>query len=484
VSAERNRTRDRGSIGVASEAGRTWLAGSYVYAAVVALGLGYFLLRVPIQLTDCLSNMVVLDQPWGDLMRKALDDRAYLRPGLWAQLKIVFDLAGGNYFLWFRLTQVIQVALLILLFVRLVQPRTAAAAAAIPLALGVLIGHHTFAFTVREAFPINTFLTILVSCALAANVAFGQRRPWSDVVAVALLVVSAATVESGVLVWVIFVGGYLLGLRAVSKRGMAALTAVLIGYFVIRSTMGVGLPGLEAREAGFGFTRYSGSQLQAMFGANPYGFYAHNVAVSILGVLFAEPRDGVWRLVRAANRGDVDVPAIVNVVASTFATLLIAGYGWARRREWMRLDFDHRDRLVLMFVFVLAANAAMSFAYTKDVIMSPAGFFCAAAVFAAAVHYVDAAAERRIRHPWLVTAMMAVLACTWAVRAVGIHAALSETASTVREQWASVDDYAAGRSAVDEKGLRLRQHLQDDAVVRYPAKPSLRDEWVVAFDVD
>ncbi len=49
----------------------------------------------------------------------------------------------------------------------------------------------------------------------------------------------------------------------------------------------------------------------------------------------------------------------------------------------MARTFSHGDRLVILFVVVLAANAAISFGYTKDIIMSPAGLFQAAAVFVA-----------------------------------------------------------------------------------------------------
>src|SRR5690606_33491386 len=73
----------------------------------------------------------------------------------------------------------------------------------------------------------------------------------------------------------------------------------------------------------------------------------------------------------------------VNVAASTGITFAIAVYSWRRRREWLARRFDRDDRLVLIFGMVLVANAVISYPYTKDVIMSPAGVFFAVAAFAA-----------------------------------------------------------------------------------------------------
>lgn len=459
---------------------------SYGYALIVAAGLGYFLMRVPIQVTDCFSNMLALDEPFGAMMRRILEDRSYLRPGLWAALKAVYELAGGEYFYWFRLTHVVQVLVVIVLFVRLADPRSLTEVAALPLGLAALIGSHTFAWTVREAFPINTFLTIVACCAAAANVAFARHRWWTDWLAALLFAFAALTVESGLLVWVIFAGAYVVGLRGVSRRGVIVLTVMLAGYFALRASLGVGVPDPVEREAGFGFTRRSGEELQSMFGANPRPFYAYNVIASVLGVLFAEPRDGVWRLTRATVQGARDLPAVVNVVSSTLATVVIGWFAWTRRAAWLSRQLDRRDRIVLLFGAVLIANAAISHAYTKDVIMSPAGFFFAAALLAAASELFESLPLRRWRTAAAAWAMIAVLSSTWAVRLVGVHAALGATAIDVREQWANVDDWMARRhmGPLDARGASLKRRLQDDAVVRFPVRPPIRDEWTVLFDLE
>ena len=381
----------------------------------------------------------------------------------------------------------LEALLVILLFVRLLQPRTRTAALVLPLAIAALIGSHTFAWTVREAFPINTFLTILLCCAAAANLAFARNRWWVDVLAALLFVVAALTVESGLLVWVIFVGGYLVGLRGVSRTGIAALAVLLAGYVALRfGVLGVGVPGLLERDAGFGFRRYDAAEIQQMFGGTRYVFYVYNVLASILTVLAAEPRDGVWRLTAGVVRQEVDPALVVNVVSSLAASLLIARFAWTRRHVWRTRTFDRRDQLVALFGIVLLANAAISYAYTKDVIVSPAGMFFAAALFAAGVDAVDrlsrpGAARAARAMAW---AFLAVLSCGWAVRTVGLHAALSETSAKVRDEWAYVDEFMVrwGFSESDSRAVALKRHLQDDAIVRHPAKPSIRQEWMRAFD--
>jgi hypothetical protein len=463
-----------------------WLYLSYAYAVVVAAILGYFLLRIPIQVTDSFLNMVALEQPLSDLMRGQFSDRGYLRPGLWAELKIVYDLADGNYFYWYRITQVVQAALTIVLFVRLLRPQSSTAAAVLPLGLAVLVGSHTFAWTVREAFPINTFLTIVLCCVAAANLAFARRRWWTDVLAVLLFVIAALTVESGLLVGVVFIGGYLLGLRGVSRSGVVLVGALTVAYFVLRFVvLDVGLPGLTAREAGFGFARRSATELDALFGDNPLGFYAYNVVVSLLNVLVAEPRDGVWRLLGGLMSGDVDPPFVVGFLSTTLATAVVGRFAWRRRQAWMSRRFERGDQLVLIFVLVLAANAAMCYAYTKDVIMSPAGVFFAAAVFVSVVDLVSQP-RRGTLQAIAVVAVVATLSTLWAVRAVGLHAALAASAGQVRTQWADVDGWLeAGRNTdLTPRAQALKRHLQEDAVVRHPARPPIREKWTRLFEVE
>src|SRR4030095_1837137 len=110
--------------------------------------------------------------PLGELVRDHLSQHAYLRPLLWAQIKIIYEWSGGDYYAWFRGLHVAQVCVLIALCVRLMRPTTALGLALVPLSLAVLVGAHTFGPLLREAHPINSYLTIVIASVAADNVAF------------------------------------------------------------------------------------------------------------------------------------------------------------------------------------------------------------------------------------------------------------------------------------------------------------------------
>jgi hypothetical protein len=451
-----------------------WL--SYGYALVAGLAMGHFLLGLPIQLTDSFGNMLKLSGSWGELLYGEFTQNAYLRPLLWANLKLVYDLSGGDYFTWFRGVHVIQVLILVVLYVALVRPRTLLDAAVVPFGLAVLFGMHTFAGTIREAFPINTFMTILILCLAAAIVALGPYRWWNDIVAMVLFVVASLTVETGLLIWVIFVGAALVGGRGLSRVGLAGLMALLGGYFYIRFVMfDVGSPGLVERSSGFGFGVLDPEDLIARFGGNPVPFYLYNIVTSAMSVLLSEPTAGVFRVTSAIARGDVDVQMIMNLVATVSVTAALALFVWRRRNEWLARRFDRDDRLVALFIMILAANAVISYPYTKDVIMSPAGAFFAVAGFAAVrniLTWLPARVSPRVATAALAAA--ALVSGTWAARVVGTHLNLRTGAYVERNEWVYADSALAdeGVTLTEAEQVLLRT-LRDDAIFVHPPPPPL-----------
>jgi hypothetical protein len=463
-----------------------WPVACYAYAAAVVVGFAYFLVGIPIQVSDSYGNMVqAAEGTLGTLVHGQFYQRAYLRPFLWANLRIVYDVAGGEYFAWFRGWHVAQVGLLVVLFVRLFRPRDAAGAVALPIGLAALIGLHTFAGTVREAFPINTFLTIVLCCFAAADLAMAEQRWWRNVAAAMLLAFAALTVESGLLVAVVFVSAYLAGARGVSRVGIAGIVAVVAGYFYLRFiVLNVGAPTLEERSSGFGFSSRDPEELIRMFGGNAIPFYLYNVTASLLSVVFSEPRAGVWAVTRGFVAGEPEFAGVVNVIASATATALIVAYGWRRRREWFSCQLDRDGQIVVVFCAVALASSVLSYAYTKDVILSSAG-----ALFALALAVVVRDLVRRV--PAMVTVrsvavagVLLLLSTTWAIRAVGIHLALRASGDQIRNEWAYVDQALArdGNQPVTQRAIALKQQLQQDAILRHPSRPPLAGRWVSWFE--
>jgi hypothetical protein len=469
---------------------RRWTtAAAYAYALAVAAILSYFLLDLPIQLSDSFGNMLKLQGvSLGELVYSEFWQRAYLRPFLWAELKVVFDLADGNYSTWYRWVHVFQVAAVVLLFVRLVRPRAAVDAVSLPLGLAALIGIHTFTGTVIEAFPINTFLTIVLCALLAAHLALSPYRWWNDVLAALLLVVAGLTVESGLLVGVIFLAAALVRSPGISRAGAAVQLALLAGYLVVRFTvLDVGSPTLAERASGFGSERLEPAELQQRFGDNPLPFYAYNVLSSLLSVVASEPRGGVWRVGFGATAA-IEPWIIVNWTSSILGSALIAMFAWQRRAAWRARELTHDDRIVVLFGAVLIANSVISYPYTKDVVMSPAGAFFALALAVAARHAVADVDWRGWRTP-AALALALVLSAGWSIRYIGVHANLRSAAYQVRDEWAVADTWIArqfGEAVLhDPAAQRLKQTLQADAVHLRPAlRPRLpHSRWTRLVEV-
>jgi hypothetical protein len=470
-----------------------WVRWAWVYGLIVAAGLAHFLFGIPIQYSDSFGNLLTLSTSWPELLAAQFSQRAFLRPGLWAALKAVHDLSGGEYTVWFRAVHAVQTGLLIVLYLKLIQPRTRWDAVLVPFGLAVLLGLHTFWGTVREAYPINTFLTIVLLCLAAAALSLARYRWWNDLLALACFAAAALTLESGLLVFVILVAGALAGARGVSRGGVALVALACVGYFILRfPILEVGSPGLMERASGFGFSVLEPTDLAARFGDSPIGFYAYNVAASIGSVLFSEPNSGLFELTRQWVESEVEPARVVNLLSSLAATGVLAMYAMPAYRRWRAGQRTRDDQLFAMAVAVVAANAAISYPYTKDVVMSPAGAFYAAAAFVAARSLIRRLAEglplstlqgRPEGRPLLMSknwrmvavgALMLVLGTCWALRFVGLHLHLRAEAHAARNEWAYRDnEVRRGDLELDGRSLELFRHLQRDAIYRYPAPPPL-----------
>jgi hypothetical protein len=317
---------------------------------------------------------------------------------------------------------------------------------------------------------------VVIYTLLAANLLMSRPRWWNDVLAVLLFVVSALTIESGLIVWVILVGGWLAGAKGISRGAVMVLTALFAGYFILRfPVLGVGAPDLMERSSGFGFRILDPPELVERFGANPSGFYLYNIACSAMSVLFSEPTGGVFRLTQQVLRRDFDVAAWISPIASLCATALVCIFVWRRRRAFLEWRLDRDDQLIALFGMVLVANAVISYPYTKDVVMSPAGAFLAVAVFAAARHILGWLPDVRApRAAMIVLALLAVTGATWGIRVTGTHLSLRRGAFVERNEWAYAEiSLAQDRVTMTDTDKSLFRTLRDDALFRHPAPPPL-----------
>ncbi len=454
-------------------------AAAWLYAAVAAGLASYFLVDIPVQLSDSLQNIFAADRRTiRELIVGNLWAGGYMRPLLFAPIRLVYLVSGGDYTAWFRGVHAVQLTLTIAAVVAALRVRTWAQASAAPLAVAMLLSIHTSADTIREAFPVNAYLTIVLCCVLTVLIASAPHRWWSDVAAFVLLAVAALSVESGLLVGVIVVAGYVAGWRGLSRWGVAATVAGVVAYLAVRYLVfNVGTPGLDERATGFGFAILEPETIQARFGANPLPLFAYNVLASMGSVLFAEPRAGVFWVVRQVMRGQIEPWVAVNLVACTSATVLLVAHIAAGRERWRRWALSDADRMIVVFIAVLGGNAAMNLVYTKDVIMSPAGALFALAVAGALAARLDERAPSRIPHA--ASALVAVLALTWGIKMMGVHYSLRDSAHATRKAWAYADSWLEDQevSLASPRERAIKDTLMADALWRGEARPRIQIHW-------
>jgi hypothetical protein len=453
----------------------------WLYAAVVTVVASYFLYDIPVQLSDSLANIlsvhrVTLSESFVDNLYAS----RYLRPLLFAPIRVIYVAAGDDLTVWFRGAHVVLLALTIAAFVAALQVRTWAQAASAPVALAVLLSMHTFAGTIREAFPVNAYLTIVLCCVLTVLLARSAHRWWSDLGAFLLLAVAALSVESGLLVGVIVVAAYAAGWRGVSRWGVAAAVAGVVAYLGMRYlVLSVGTPGLDERSTGFGLAILDPDAVQARFGANPLPLYAYNVLASVGSVLFAEPRAGVFWIARQLLEGRLEPWIVVNLVACTSITVLLIAHivrGWARWRHWQLAD---ADRMIVVFGAVLLGNAAMNLVYTKDVIMSPTGALVGLAAAGALAALSDGDASAPARVPLGITALVVVLALSWGIKMTGVHYSLRDGAYNNRKRWAYAESWFEREHTIfaSPRERAIKDRLAADALWNRPALPGIQIRW-------
>ena len=471
-------------------------AAAYLVAGVISLSFAYDLMRKPVQVSDSLIELLDVQQsPSLYATFVAHSPRGpFLRPLRQVQIKALFDAANGHYWLVFRGFHALLLAAALFLFTRALRVGGWGDFAAAVFALTVLTGLHTFRGTVREAFPINHFLEVIVFCLIALNLAQSRGGWWVDLAAAATFVAASLTLESGVLVWVVLVAAAACGVRGVSWRGIAATTVLLGAYLWVRfAVLSVGTPGLEGRDSGWWTAMLQPDEIERRFGADPTWFYVYNVVTSMLTVLFSDPDRGVFHTVRTWLDGEIPQRLYVATISSMLTTGLIAWAALARLRGRARDRSVEQvppsgpatsDQFFVIFGAVLAANTAMAYAYPKHEIVSAAGAFYAFAAFAAARYAIDHLQHLRRRAAYIsMCLLLGALASAWAFRSAGVHYMIQAQAFRERLEWARLDpDRLAERTYRDDASARalaaqLRQDALDLRMANANRLPGWADDW-------
>lgn len=446
---------------------------AWVAASLMAAAVSFSLVRIPLHVTDNLLVMLQLQAApsTAAVFWTYLGDAGFFRPLYWTQSKALLDASGGHYFFAYKAFHVVWACAVFALFVRTARVRTGIDLAAFVFALTVLTGLHTFRGTVWEGYPINHYLQIVVCCLGALALSQSRGGWWADAGAAALFVFAALALETGLLTWVVFFLARVAGLRGVSWKGVGAVTALVVGYLVVRFVvLATGTPEISERSTGFLFGRLERGDIAERFAESPYVLYAYNIVASALSVILSEPRGGTWDATRLWLEGNVAPWMVVALVSSLIATGLIVWFAAGRFRQWRAGEFEHGDQLVLVSLGVIGANAAICFLYTKDEIISTAGVFYALGVYAAVRAALTrfAAAPRAAFATAAMTVLLISASATWAIRSVGLHYHLYYAAHYSRNEWATVQEWMQSEDVepTTEQGRRMVAVLQAAAIER------------------
>ena len=456
-------------------------AATYGLASLFALALASDLLGMPVQVGDSLGELIdAQGSPsiWASF-EQSLYTTAYLRPLRIAQIKALSDLAHvSDYWLVFRGFHALLIGLAVFLFTRVLRVSTRTDFAAAAFALVTLTGLHTFRGTVQEAFPINHFLEMLVCCLLVLNLARSRGGIWVDAAAAMIFAAAALTLESGLLVWVVSCAAWTVGWRGISKHGLVLMTTLLLGYMYVRFTfLSSGMPTLLERSSGYWLSMLDPSELQQRFGSDPLVLYSYNVATSLMSVLFSEPQAGVFEGVRAWLDGRLLPHVVIPITTSVFATGLIV---WAAARRVQRRELDDTARFILIGVTVLGANAVLSFAYTKNEIMSIAGAFYGLAAYGAMRDGLIAVPSMPRSTGVVFAVLLCFLSVGWTIRSAGVHYVLRSQAFRHQADWVALPGLwqRSERWPSDRAEQQLIRRLREDAVnLELPNTRIGRPEW-------
>ena len=455
---------------------------AYACAAILASSVSYGLLRMPLQVHDSLDEIIAAQRSpgvWASFT-STIGETTYFRPLRVAETKLLFDVSRGRYFAAYKAFHIALLAAAFALFVGALRIETGADLAAALFALTIFTGLHTFLGLVKEAYPVNHFLQVVVLVLAAVRLSKARGSTWVDAAAIVTFVAACLTLESGLLVWVALTASRVAGRRGVSDRALVAMTGVLIAYGLIRFVwLAPHMQGM-ANASGYLFERLESSQIRERFGPGLTRFNVYNVLVSMATVLFSEPRGGVFVFCRAWSLGDVPPRMWINVVSSTITTALIAiaflSRGPSRSAETADL---------VVFAAVLAASAIASYAYAKDEIMSVAGVFYALAAFWA----VRDLMTRGLRAAPAVAVALSLLVAGsgWTMRTIGVNHVLRAQAFAFHNDWAWIpeDMERRGTWPSDPSTRKVVIGLRDQSIAMPIVNPWFVPRWADRiFDID
>jgi hypothetical protein len=477
-------------------------AAAWLIAALFAIAVSASVYRIPIQVSDSVEILEGVERApsiVAAFTQGLYASNTMLRPMRQVGTRLLLDVAhatGDHYNAVFRGFHAAAAALLILLFAHVAGPRDWSGAAALCFAMLVLTGLHTFGGMVREAYPINHFLLIAIYGLATFAIAESRGGAAADILACALFAVAALTLESGLVLLGVAVGGYAAGLRGISRRALIAMGVLAVAYVVLRVPV-LAMSGntIGERQTGYGTEMLTTSELRARFGDMPWLLYGYTIVCSVLTVLLSQPVAGQWTAFAPWDPAAPPLFFLNDIGTSLVATTLIGWYFARRRppdgrRRW-------RDPVPLSMLAALLGSAVLSYAYAKSEIMSTAGVFYALVVYFAVRELIEVLSVRlraeptgvfpglraadHLRHESSVGSafrriavliIVLVISTAWAWRAMGLQYRLQRGAFEARSEWV-LRMPPFSQPPVSPDDARLTPRLLDEALHRGRTNPFL-----------
>ena len=466
--------------------GRGGLVIAILIAGCFAAGASRALLRTPVQVSDALETILRASRsasPAAAFTRSFTYSSQMLRPMGYAAANAVLhvaDTTGLGYRFAFRALHAALACVLIALFTIGARLSSRADLVVFPLVLTMLVGMHSFAGMMREAYPINHFLEIAVYALVVLLAAQSRGGIFADLVAIAALALGLLTLEAGVLIWVVAVSAWIAGWRGISRTALGTATALLVAYAMWRvGYLHISGAGVGDHSTGFGNTMLSADEQIARFGAHPAGFFIYNACSAMASVLLSEPRDGVWALVgihRTPAGLALPPPSIFIEIASSIGATSVLLWAVARWRRGTLDDPQVFARPLLVAAAVILASGAISYAYNKDEIISTAGVFYVLAVAAALREATIALAGSRGARRAIGACALTMLSLVWGWRALGFEYKMLRSGTMARKEWERVlPVQGEGRPVLQPIDYPIASALKADAnaspVVDYHVLP-------------
>ena len=406
---------------------RLWTIVAAVISLPAVVALCITLWRAPFPFSDSIGHFEdVANRPAASFL---IPTSSYYRPLFYIALSALWHSASSidAALTAIRFLHLVPIAVLVWLLLVEVRPRNGLEAAAATLAVAALLGAAGF----RDNLELPLSYTIIGMPALLAVWMLLERRhrSWHGPVILVLMMTAIGFKEQGLVIVPLIVAAWWLGAPG-ATRGMAAAAALgAIAYVALRLYAHDARLPLFEQDVGFGFSRLSTTDAEARFGAFPLGIFAYSGASTIGNVLFAEPTDGTFRIIRAWSDGAFEPWHLTHLASSIGLTLLIVwwGIGALRRRENGR--WSPEARLFLLMLVVLLATGVLSFNYSRDRLGGMAVPLYAVAAF----HAVRAVTWRR-------SAAMAIvllfIGAAWQLRVLHTIESTRQRAVNTEREWA------------------------------------------------